>query len=252
MVSMSLAPRGGARWSLARRGGWELEGTPSRFFLPLAGGIHCMRNPTVPKNCVSVRRPARRAAGGFTLVEALVAMSITVMAASLILLATETSLRTSDDAVDTTIAAGMAQQLIDEIMGQRYRAIGIDPYQYPLGPNSWEQQGKGRERYDDTDDYHGLVARGAKDVWGKPLGEGDDIGGLRHPQFRVPAGYFGKWRQEVEVYYVNESNPSLRLAPNRASNFRAVEVRISREMPDGSLRPLAKLRRVYAYVPPPI
>jgi type II secretory pathway pseudopilin PulG len=188
---------------------------------------------------------------GFTLVEALVAMSITVMAASLILLATETSLRTSDDAVDKTIAAGMAQQLIDEIIGQRYRASGVTPYEYPLGPNSWESQGQGRERYDDTDDYHGFKTRGAKDIWNQPLGEGDDAGGLRHPQFRVRAGYFDKWRQEVEVYYVSNNNPSVRLSAYQTSDFRAVEVTISREMPDGTLRPLAKLRRVYAYVSPP-
>jgi type II secretory pathway pseudopilin PulG len=189
--------------------------------------------------------------GGFTLVEALVSLSLTALAGAVILLAMESSLQTSNDVVEQTIAGGLAEQLVDEVLGNRYKEPGISPYQYPLGPNSWEKSGQGRERFNDTDDYHQYFARGARDIWGQPLGEGDDSGGSRHPSLRVRDGFFRDWQQRIDVYYVDENALSRRLPANQTSNFRAVEIGIYRQTTDGSVRRLAKLRRVYAYVPPP-
>ncbi len=193
--------------------------------------------------------PAQHRRRGFTLVEAVVVMTITALAASLILLTMETTVQTTDAAVEQTIATGMAEQIIDEVMGKRYMATTVGPYQYPLGPSGWESNGNGRERFDDTDDFLNFQTFGAKDIWGQPLGEGNGAGGLRHPNFRTWPGYFAKWRQQIQVYYVSDTDLSQRLPAWRTSNHRAVEVTILRQQPNGSLLELAKMRRVYAYVP---
>lgn len=188
---------------------------------------------------------------GFTLVEAMVALSITLLAGSVMLLSIEGSVQATDSAVEETIAQGMAEQIVDEVMGCIYKATTAGPYQWPLTPSGWEANGNGRERFDDTDDFNGFSTVGAEDIWGRPLGQGDDEGGLRHAHFRVRNGFFSKWRQDIEVYYVSDSDTSVRLSAGQTSNYRAVEVVISRELYDGAIRELARVRRVYAYIPSP-
>ena len=193
-----------------------------------------------------VRQARRR---GFTLVEAMVAISITALAGSLILLAVETSLRTTNDSVEETLALGLAQQLVDEISGQQYHGPGESPTRTPLGPSAFESQGEGRERYDDIGDYHGYSSRPPKDMWGIRIGAEDGAGGLRNPRFRPVSGYFARWRQQVEVYYVSDSDLTVRLADGQTSNHRCVSVTIERVEEDGAVRPLAQINRVFAYVP---
>jgi type II secretory pathway pseudopilin PulG len=204
---------------------------------------------TPPPPAVLRRRPSCRPA--FTLVEALVSTTIMALAAAVLLLGVQTSLDTTSDALDQTIANGMARQLVDEVMGQSYMIPGGSPYDYPLGPSSWEAAGQGRERFNDSDDYNGYAARPAKDIWGVEMGQGDGVGGLRHANFRLRSGYFADWRQAIQVYYVSDADPSQRLAAGQTSNSRAVDVAITRRLSDGSEFPLANLRRVYSYVPPP-
>jgi type II secretory pathway pseudopilin PulG len=206
--------------------------------------------PTRALNCRAPRRtPAKGLGRGFTLVEAMVAISITALAGSLILLAVETSLRTTNDSVEETLALGLAQQLVDEIAGQQYHGLGESPTRTPLGPSSFEAQGQGRERYDDIGDYHGYTSQPPQDMWGKPIGEEDGAGGLRNARFRVDSGYFARWRQRVEVYYVSDSDLSVRLPDGQTSNHRGVAVFIERVESDGAVRPLAQINRVFAYVP---
>ncbi|GAF73146.1 unnamed protein product, partial [marine sediment metagenome] len=95
-------------------------------------------------------------AAAFTLVEALVAISITAIAGSALLLGIGSSLQSTTDAMEQTTAIGMAQQLIDEVLGGRYAAVGVGGYEINFGHSAHEQAGPGRQRYDDVDDYHGL------------------------------------------------------------------------------------------------
>jgi type II secretory pathway pseudopilin PulG len=182
----------------------------------------------------------------FTLIEAMVALSLTAMAGAAILLTVETSLDAADQTLEQTVAAGMADQLLDEIAGAMYCEPGADPQQYPLGPGSDES---GRAQYDDIDDYHGYAAQPPEDSWGQPLGSEDDAGGLRPENFRAPAGGFDRWRQSVEVYYVDPNNLSVRLPAGQTSYYRAVEVTISVQMPEGEYRELTQRRRIFAYLP---
>lgn len=201
-----------------------------------------------PARCKPVRDRSRAA---FSLIEAMVALSITAMAGAVLLLATEGVLETTNDAVAQTIAQGMAAQLIDEVIGARYHEPGDSPYSTSLTANSYERGGTGRERYNDADDYNGYISTPPKDLYGRELGKGAEDGRLRNVNFRAPGQDFTKWTQRIEVYYVSATNPTLRRPASQPTDYRAVEVTIERKEPNGSVRPLAKLRRVFCYVPIP-
>ncbi len=179
------------------------------------------------------------------------AVTLAAMAGAVALLSVETSLHTVDDAVQQTIARGLAEQLADEILGARYMSPGGNPQQYPMSANAWELQGEGRERFDDTDDFHGFTARPPEDRYGVEIGLGDGAGGYRHPAFQVRSDYFDRWQQRIEMYYVNPANLAQRLSGSQASDYRCLEVTIFRREPGGAERPLAKLRQVFAYAPHP-
>lgn len=195
-------------------------------------------------------RRALRLAAAFTLVEALVAISITAIAASVLAVGIHASLQTTDESLKRTIALGLAEQLLDEVLGARYHAVGVDGYQVTFGPSWYELEGSGRARYDDIDDYHGVRNQPPEDLWGVPLGTDDGQGSKRHPNFCAPAGLLDHWRQEIDVYYVDESDLARPLPFGQVSDYRAVEVRILIADPDRGNRLLATLRRVVTYVPP--
>jgi hypothetical protein len=182
-------------------------------------------------------------------VEALVALSITALAGAVLLLSVESSLDNTTAAVEQTIADGLAQQLLDEVMTKRYHDPTTTPLSTDLGANSFERSGNGRERYNDTDDYHGYVAAPLVGIWGKKFGTGDDVGGNRPEAFRLRSGYLDHWRARVLVYYVDPTDPSIKLTSN-PDYYRAVEVHIEYLEPDGTVRSLASRKRVIAYVPP--
>ncbi len=187
---------------------------------------------------------------GFSLVEAMVAISIMAIAGSALLWGVASAVQTTDDNLQQTLAIGMAQQLMDEIVGNRYHAVGTDGYEYPLSASTWEKSGLGRERYNDIDDFNGLRFSPPVDVYGALIGTGDDAGNLRHPDFRVVHDYFENWRQEIDVFYVNAGDLSQKLSAGTRSDYRAVVVRIVRDDPDSNPRVLAELRQVVAYAPP--
>jgi type II secretory pathway pseudopilin PulG len=186
----------------------------------------------------------------FTLVEALIAISIMALAGSVLLLAAHSSLRTTDEALQRTVAEGLADQLLDEIVTKRYMEAGETPDDPSLGTES-NESGAGRSQFDDTDDYHQFAALPAQGRYGEELGTGDDAGGVRHPNFKVREGYFDNYRQRVRLYYVDPADPSQPLPDGQISYYRCVEVAIDYVDPDGSEQELAVRRRVYAYVPPP-
>jgi type II secretory pathway pseudopilin PulG len=186
----------------------------------------------------------------FSLIEAMVALSITAMAGAVLLLATQGVLETTNDAVAQTIAQGMATQLIDEVLGARYCG-GTDPYETTLGGSASERAGGNRDRFNDTDDYDDFSAQPPEDTYGNALGQGDWNGNFRHPALRSPGDPFNQWRHRIEVYYVNPSDPTVRRPDSQPTDYRAVEVTIERIENDGAVRPLCTMRRVFCYVPIP-
>lgn len=209
----------------------------------MAASAHILPNISQRRACC-VRR-------GFSLVESLVSISVLAITGGAIMLSMSAAVNTTESSLDSTVATGIAEQVIDEVMGMRYVAKGIDPKTKDLGPTAWEAAGHGRQRFDDTDDFKNFGSSPVVDTHGFELGQGDGAGKLRHPHFRLPSGYFRGWNQKIDVYYVDETDHAVRLTGDTASDFRAVEVRIFRANDDGTTSTLANLRRVYSYVPQP-
>jgi type II secretory pathway pseudopilin PulG len=194
----------------------------------------------------AARRAYRRA---FTLVEAMVATSITAVAGSALLLGISSSLKTTNDVLNQSLAAGVAQRLMDEIAGKLYCGDPTQPYQYPLGPDAYEAGSVCRERYNDIDDYNVFSSQPPKDCWGVAIGADDGQGGTRDPHFQIGASLFANWQQNVSVYYVNPANLSQALPAGQTSDYRAVEVTINFKDPVQGTRLLTTVRRVFTYVP---
>jgi len=171
------------------------------------------------------------------------------IAGSALLLGISSALQTTDDTLRQTIAQGMAQQLLDEILGCRYMEPGANPYAPYLGPESGESA-TNRYTFDDIDDYNGLRCQPPTDPFGVPLGTDDGAGGQRPEAFWCRADFFNNWRAEVNVYYVSEANPVNPLPSGQTSDYRLVEVRIVYVAATRGPRELVKLRQVVCYVPP--
>lgn len=188
---------------------------------------------------------------GFSLVEALVALTIVTVAGAALLVQVGNESRFSVESVDYTAAQGIAQQLMDEIAGCKYVSDSQAPTSNVFGPSAWEAAGVGRQRYDDIDDYDGYTASPPVDRYGVALGQNDTLGNLRHAGFRTTTNAFTGWRETVSVYYVSNANPSVRMAAGVPSNYRAVEVIITyTDAVEGTIE-LARLRRLFSYVPAP-
>jgi len=81
----------------------------------------------------------------FTLIEAMIALSITSLAGAVLLLSVQSSLDTTIEAVDRTIADGVAQQTMDEVLTKRWVGAGDSPLTTILGPLTSElSAGNGR------------------------------------------------------------------------------------------------------------
>ena len=191
-----------------------------------------------------------RTASAFTLVEALLAITIAAIGGSVLLLGTTSSIQTTNEAQERTIAEGMAQQLLDEVLGSRYAELGFTAHDVYLGASVGEEATGTRELFDDVDDFNGVRSQPPTDARGIELGRDNGQGAERNPNFRATAGFFDNWRQEIDVYYVSESNLITRLPTGQISDYRAVVVRIVYVDPQHGQRVLAQRRGVVAYVPP--
>ena len=139
---------------------------------------------------------------------------------------------------------------MDEVAGCRYMELGGSPYDNPPKPSATEASRGTRELFDDIGDFNGYRCQPPKDFYGKSLGTDDGQGGQRNPTFQCSSGYFQNWRQEIDVYYVSDTNLTQALPSGQTSDYRVVEVRVIYDDPNVGPRELAKIRRVVTYVPP--
>ncbi len=181
----------------------------------------------------------------------MVAITITAVAGSAVLLGMSSALQNTANATDQTIGLGMAQQLMSEISEKFYCATKNSPYDTPLGANSSDTLGFGRSGYSNLASYNGLRTEPAKDPFGVTLGTDNGTGGTRNPALNATNSYFTRWRQEVDVYYVSNTDQAVKLTGTNTSDFRCVEVRIKYDDPVLGLRPITTLKQVFAYVAAP-
>jgi type II secretory pathway pseudopilin PulG len=193
---------------------------------------------------------------GFSLVEAMVALTITAVAGSALLLGVDTSLKTTNEAMEQTIATGMAEQLMDEVLGARYTADMAGDALPHYDPDPYDPDSarfsitRDREFFEDIDDYNEYTNQPPQDRFGVDLGSDDGEGDERHPSFKASAGMFSRWRRQIQVYYVSPTDLKTPLAAGQTSDYRAVEVRVLLDDPQRGWRELARLQQVVAYVPP--
>jgi type II secretory pathway pseudopilin PulG len=220
--------------------------TASFYFL----GLRERRMSIRPLRPYSVKTPSEktRARPAFSIVEATVAIAITALAVAALATVTTSSLLATNDAVANTIADGIAQQLLDEVMLEKYAVDSASALSLAFGPNSAEQAGAGRSLYDDTDDFYNLSKAPPQGIYGEELGRGNDAGSLRDPAFAIPTGYFGKFRERTRVYFVSPNDLTTEITAYGTS-YRCCEAIVEQLRSDGSWVPLASRRRVFSYVP---
>src|SRR5262245_47201913 len=102
-----------------------LEGTsPCHFFPPsIAGGAN--------REALVYRSTASQSRRGVTLIETMTAMTILAVAGTTLLVGLSATTDATDDAVERTVALGLAQQLLDEVCGMRYMEPGGSAYDSP-------------------------------------------------------------------------------------------------------------------------
>jgi len=195
-------------------------------------------------------RDRRPSSHGFTLIEALLSIVIAAIAAMTLMHGLTSSMQTTEYGTEQAIALGIADQMADEIMGRLYVGTGQSPYIVTLGPEASEADSV-RADFDDSDDFDSLGSKPPTSPMEIVLGEDDGKGNLRHSNFRLTPPHFADWGTVVEVYYVSDNDPSVRLSPGMTSNLKAIEVRVLRDMGDDAERELANVRRIIGYIPSP-
>jgi len=200
--------------------------------------------------CPSPKGRGETKQGGFTLIEALAAIALTAIAGSALLYGTTASIQNTDDTMRRTIAYGMAQQLMDEAAGCRYMDLGGSPYGTTLGPSASEKATGNRSLFDDSGDFNGYRCQPPTDFYGVALGMDDGQGGKRNANFQASSTFLQNWQQQVDVYYVSDTNLTAALAAGQTSDYRVIEVRIMYNDPQSGPMQMAKLRRVVTYVAP--
>lgn len=185
-----------------------------------------------------------------TLVEAVVAMSVMSVASAAALLSITQSCQTVDNSVNTQIALGLVQQLLDEQCSRMYMLPGDSPTDPSLGPSSTEASLPGRQ-YNDLDDFNGVSLNPPTDMWGISLTTDDGDGSTRDPAFRMVTNYLSRFTQKVTVSYVQPTSPGTPITNGTTTYYRLTQVQILYNDPKLGQQTLASASRVFAYVPAP-
>lgn len=188
---------------------------------------------------------------GFSLVEAIVAMTIVAIASSVLLLGVEATLQSVEYQEEVTIADGLARQLLDEIQGQNWvdPLIRNNPYQTSLTPSGDELAGPGRSKFDDTDDYNGYTSTPPVHIDGEILTTSDSSGDTLPEAFRTSNSFLSRWRCTVEVSYVSETDHSVKVAATSPTNYRVLICRVYRRNADNTWREVVERERIISYIP---
>ena len=147
--------------------------------------------------------PAANAATrrGFTLVESLIAVSLTTLAGGALLSTIGSTVQISTDSTYTVIAQGMADQMMDEVASVKFPQTSGG-----MGPSV----GPGRTGFDDLDDYHGWNASPPQTRDGMALGtERMTFGGTstqRPNNFQADPRFVSRFRQQVSVEKIAEAS----------------------------------------------
>ena len=176
---------------------------------------------------------------GITLVETILAVSLSTFAAGALLTALSSSVQVSTDCLHTVIANGLADQLMDEIAAVKF----------PPGTNG---TGSGRSGFDDLDDYDGYTASPPQARNGLLIGtEGTLTSGVsaaRPQSFQPDPRMLSRYRQQVTVEKLAEITGNQWVVVSQSTTLRRVTVTISYTNAQGATSSLAVQTRVFSNV----
>ena len=187
-------------------------------------------------------RFSRRRRSGFSMVEALIAVTITTIGGAALLTSIGAAVHTSTDATHRAVARGLAEQMIDEIAAQRFPA-STNPM---LAVTS-------RIFFNDIDDYDGWSARPPQVREGLTVGtEGNIVFGVTQPRLdalRPDLDLIGKFTRRVDVERIQPDGGSGWTVVSQHTNFRRVTVRVDYTDGQSNTATLAEISRIFTYVP---
>jgi len=188
---------------------------------------------------------------GFSLMEAIIAMTVVALTGSVLLLGVEATLTSAEDQEEATIGDGLARQMLDEIQGQHWVDPDVrdNPYQISLSASSEELAAVGRTEFDDNDDYNEYTSSPPVDRNGRTMTRYSATGQELPASFQLRTGYMNNWRVTTEVKYVDEDDHSQ--VSEDPTNYRAVKCRVFRKMPDNTWQLVVQRQRIISYVPTP-
>jgi hypothetical protein len=183
-----------------------------------------------------------RRRGGFSMVEALIAVSITTIAGGALLSALGAAVLSSTEAAHATVARGLAAQLMDEIAAAGFPMGGVQGSTVSNGS---------REGFDDIDDYHQWSERPPATRAGVPLGTDAAAAGMRLKELQADGQFLSQWTREVQVERVQPaSNSASGWQPtSQQSNFRRVTVRVKLTDAQNNTQTLVENVRIFSHVP---
>ncbi len=191
----------------------------------------------------SVRNMPRTARKAFSLVEALVASTVTALAGAALLTAVVSTVGSGRQAVWRAVAEGVGQLLLEE----------ISTAPFPTATSTRPLDRSTRTDFDDVDDYDGYVDMPPSRPDGQPLGSDSLEWQEAEPRTRLQdmvanPTLLSRLRRRVRVEPVEPGSNGWRPASSDAP-FRRVTVTVQRVDVDGTARTLYQATRILAHVP---
>jgi hypothetical protein len=184
---------------------------------------------------------------GITLIETLIAVSLTTLAGSALLTSIASTVQISTDSMYTVIAQGLADQLMDEISSVKFpRTIG------GTGSGFMSSGGQGRTGFDDLDKYNGWNASPPQTRDGLPIGTERMMAGssnmARPSSFQPDPRFLSRFRQQVSIEKIAEVSGGTWVVVTSETSLRRVTVTISYTDARNQMKVLAVQTRVFSDV----
>ena len=179
---------------------------------------------------------------GITLIETVIAISLTTFVAGALLTALSSSVQVGADGLHAAVANGLADQLMDEIASVKF----------PSSSTTGSTAGAGRTAFDDVDDYSGYSVSPPQARSGSVIGtEATATSGkamTRPQEFQPDPRILARYRQQVTVEKIAEATGTSWVTTTQATPLRRVTVTISYTDAQGKTTPLAVQVRVFSNV----
>ena len=197
-----------------------------------------------------------RSRRGFTFVESVIAMTVIAIAGAALLTAVASAVTSCNDSVFQAVGRGLAQQLMDEIAASKFPSSTTAAASPTM-----------RAYFTTIDDYSGYTESPPHAKGGDVLGTeqssattsyaammmvtpGSASPTSRPSALQVPTDFMNRFTRTVLVERVQPSTSGVWTVNTQSSLYRRVTVTVSYTASADTARPVAKVSRIFASVPP--